>query len=104
MCIFLYTMKHYRLLKKNEMESVMVIWRKNVDNYWVFTSDCGRPEPPENGTLVFKKTTEGNEAVYFCFKDFKLKSGLLVRKCGSDGNWSGDTPKCSKENFTSWFL
>ncbi|XP_060561585.1 furin-like protease kpc-1 isoform X2 [Ruditapes philippinarum] len=62
--------------------------------------DCGTPEQPVNGTLVFRKTTEGEEAVYFCFKDFKLDSGKLVRECEANGNWSGDAPTCVSKDVS----
>ena len=55
--------------------------------------DCGRLDTPQNGTMVGEGTTYPNTVQFRCDEGFIL-DGSWLRKCQTNGTWSGNTTKC----------
>lgn len=55
--------------------------------------DCGKLPVPHNGTMAGKETTYPNSLRFRCDEGFIL-SGSWLRKCQTDGKWSGNETKC----------
>ena len=45
------------------------------------------------GVVCYSGVTPGSIAVYVCNSTLHLE-GLSLRKCQSNGNWSGTVPQC----------
>ena len=58
--------------------------------------DCGPLSNPDNGLVIFRRTTLGSVANYSCNAGYVLM-GIPFRICGVDGSWSGETPVCERE-------
>lgn len=56
--------------------------------------DCGAPDHPFNGNAVFTSTSYNSVVSYECKYGYLLSGGEPTRRCGTDGKWSGATPKC----------
>lgn len=61
--------------------------------------DCGNLTVPQNGSLNGRETTFPNEATFSCDEGFIL-NGSTVRRCQSDGTWSGIRTSCHGEIIT----
>ena len=59
--------------------------------------DCGQLPPPRNGRVILSGTDFGSEAVYGCQDGFNLV-GFELRTCQADGTWSGEAPRCVRED------
>ena len=60
---------------------------------------CDKLRDPRNGDVDLTGITVGSRAKYSCDRGFDLK-GDQVRKCQSNGQWSGSEPICkSKQMF-----
>lgn len=55
--------------------------------------DCGKLLAPRNGSMVGKETTYPNSLKFSCDEGFIL-SGSWLRKCQTNGTWSGNETKC----------
>ena len=55
---------------------------------------CGHPKDPKYGSCKVLGTGYGSKAIYSCDKGYRLSGGYRVRKCLSNGYWSGIAPKC----------
>ena len=55
--------------------------------------DCGILSVPMNGSLTGSDTTFPNEVTFSCDEGFIL-NGSSVRRCLSDGSWSGIQTSC----------
>ncbi len=63
--------------------------------------DCGGLVHPANGTVLLPSgTTYSSTAQYECDIGFVLQ-GEAQRTCLITGQWSGNTPNCSKSNLTT---
>lgn len=58
--------------------------------------DCGTLAVPVNGSINGRETTFPNEAIFSCDEGFIL-NGSTVRRCQSDGTWSGIRTSCHGE-------
>ena len=58
--------------------------------------DCGILLVPQNGSLSGIETTFPNAVTFSCDKGFIL-NGSSVRRCLSDGSWSGIQTSCEGE-------
>ena len=54
---------------------------------------CNRLDDPRNGDVRITGTNAGDKAIYQCDRGFVLK-GDRIRKCQSNGQWSGNEPIC----------
>lgn len=61
--------------------------------------DCGNLTVPQNGSLSGRETIFPNEATFSCDEGFIL-NGSTVRRCQSDGTWSGIRTSCHGEIIT----
>ena len=59
----------------------------------VTAKDCGVLASPMNGSSVGSKTTYPNKITFSCDEGFTLK-GSVVRRCLSNGSWSGVQTVC----------
>ena len=63
-------------------------------------TDCGRPPVPIHGKLIsLTKTTYEGEVVFECHKTGYELIGAKVRRCLTDGTWSGTLASCERESF-----
>lgn len=73
------------------------------DNRYAFcfltAKDCGTLAVPLNGSINGRETTFPNEATFNCDEGFIL-NGSTVRRCQSDGTWSGIHTSCHGEIIT----
>ena len=73
---------------------------ENKDNRYALcflaAKDCGTLVTPVNGSVDGSKTTFPNEAIFSCDEGFIL-NGSTVRRCQSDGSWSGIRTSCHGE-------
>ena len=58
--------------------------------------DCGPLAVPLNGSYSGRKTTFPNEVIFRCDAGFIL-NGAVVRRCLSNGSWSGRETYCKGE-------
>ena len=58
--------------------------------------DCGGLSNPTNGQVKLSGTRVGSTAKYFCNIGFDLV-GDNIRKCRSNGQWSGEEPVCKRK-------
>lgn len=56
--------------------------------------DCGQLAIPTNGSANGRKTTYPNEVTFHCDDGFNI-FGSRIRKCLSNGIWSGNETFCS---------
>ena len=61
--------------------------------YLALIIDCGNLRDPRNGDVKLTGTRVGAKAIYKCNRGFILK-GSNVRKCQTNGRWSGKEPVC----------
>ena len=57
---------------------------------------CDRLLDPRNGDVDVSGIKIGSKAKYSCDRGFELK-GTQVRKCQSNGEWSGREPSCKSK-------
>ncbi|XP_020615812.1 CUB and sushi domain-containing protein 3-like isoform X2 [Orbicella faveolata] len=62
--------------------------------------DCGKLLAPRNGSMVGKETTYPNSLKFSCDEGFIL-SGSWLRKCQTNGTWSGNETKCQAQDCGS---
>ena len=55
--------------------------------------ECEDLDDPRNGDVKLTGTTVGSTATYVCDDGFVLR-GNQLRKCLSNGRWSGNEPFC----------
>ena len=58
--------------------------------------NCGELSGPANGYVRHSVTTYNAFAYYHCNTGYDL-SGPYHRRCGSNGEWSGEEPTCERE-------
>ena len=74
--------------------------------YLLFSAakDCGPLAVPLNGSYSGRKTTFPNEVIFSCDAGFIL-NGAVVRRCLSNGSWSGRETYCKGEIISLiWLL
>ncbi|XP_067016811.1 sushi, von Willebrand factor type A, EGF and pentraxin domain-containing protein 1-like isoform X5 [Acropora muricata] len=59
--------------------------------------DCGKLHAPQNGTIIGGETTFPNIFRLSCDEGFFLK-GSKLRKCQTNGTWSGNKTECRAED------
>ena len=64
--------------------------------------DCGQLATPTNGSATGLKTTYPHEITFHCDDGFNI-FGSRVRKCLSNGIWSGNETYCSGNVSTSTY-
>ena len=57
---------------------------------------CPELESPANGDVTVFGFIVGSVASYTCNVNYQLE-GRSVRICGSDGQWTGETPTCERK-------
>ena len=57
---------------------------------------CDKLRDPRNGDVDLTGITVGSRAKYSCDRGFELK-GNQIRKCQSNGQWSGNEPRCDSK-------
>jgi hypothetical protein len=66
--------------------------------YWclnsTFVTDCPPLFSIEDGSVAVRSTSEGLIAEYECNDGLTRVGGDRVRRCGSDGVWTGEEPYC----------
>lgn len=62
--------------------------------YCVAAKDCGLLAVPMNGSTTGGDTTYPNEVTFDCEDGF-IMSGSRIRKCQSNGIWSGNETSCT---------
>ncbi len=55
--------------------------------------NCPRINDPRNGDVRVSGLRVGSKATYSCDRGHKLR-GNQIRKCQSNGQWSGSDPSC----------
>ena len=61
--------------------------------YASYSSDCGKPSTPTDGSVAFNSTSYQSEAIYSCDNGYTLV-GEATRKCLINGTWSNTDPVC----------
>lgn len=62
--------------------------------------NCGILESPSNGQVSFNGTTFLFEALYVCDEGYEESTGNdMLRRCQSNGTWSGNKPVCTGMNM-----
>lgn len=61
--------------------------------FFVKAINCRKLLAPQNGTMFGKETTYPNSMRFSCDEGFIL-SGSWLRKCQTNGTWSGNETKC----------
>lgn len=64
--------------------------------------DCGHPSTPRNGTVHGERTTYPNILRFRCDEGFTLL-GSTMRKCRTNGTWSGVHPICQGTNIVRFY-
>lgn len=59
---------------------------------------CPEVLPPVNGLVTQLGNTPGDLAIYSCIGIFE-PSGETLRRCGPDGQWEGEAPRCEGEEM-----
>lgn len=60
---------------------------------YALAKDCGPLGVPSNGSMFGNQTTYPNEVSFKCDEGFILR-GSQVRRCSSEGTWSGAAASC----------
>ena len=60
--------------------------------------ECEDLDDPRNGNVILTGTTVGSTATYVCDDGFVL-IGNQLRRCMSNGLWSGEEPICKGRVF-----
>ena len=57
---------------------------------------CGHPKDPIYGSCKVSNTAYGPIATYYCNDGYRLHGRHSLRRCLSNGHWSGKAPVCRK--------
>ena len=71
----------------------MLINKEIIAVFFPEAVDCGKLHAPQNGSMVGEDTTYPSTLQFSCDEGFIL-SGSWLRKCQTNGTWSGTTTKC----------
>lgn len=67
--------------------------------YFILAKDCGPLPVPMNGTATGRETTYPNQVTFDCDDGF-IMIGSRIRKCQSNGKWSGNETSCLGKKCT----
>ena len=60
---------------------------------YALAKDCGLLDVPSNGSMFGNQTTYPHKVLFRCHEGFTLR-GSQVRRCTSEGTWSGVPASC----------
>ena len=78
------------------MQQAVLSLSQLIAIYFSAAKDCGILSVPLNGSLSGNETTFPNKITFSCDEGFIL-NGSSVRRCLSDGSWSGIQTSCKGE-------
>ena len=70
------------------------VWNSSSIAHCVAAKDCGSLAVPMNGSATGGETTYPNEVTFDCDEGF-IMAGSRIRKCQSNGLWSGNKTSCT---------